>query len=519
MSATRTRILTALPDRPRLAAAGSLVLGILFALGVGWLILRGRGLYAVAAFLLVFLYLGILLRWQRGFYGLLVYLPFAGVVTLSLYPWKGLPMLHPALYKDWLFVFPTYLGFLAAVVLRRERSPRLERLPTALLIALSLLVLAHMANPGVPNALTGLIGAKVWLFYLPLYVLTFRLVASRRDLVLLLRLLVVLAVFPCAVGVAEYVLAQFVGYPALMDAIYGATAVPATQELTYFEVGGGLIARIPSTFTFVTQYFGFTLAMLVPCYLAGRADPSARWRRAARWAFALVVVASFLSGARAAFLFVPLLLALMYGFDRGFFGVMRAGFYVAGMLLVALAIASIATGALLRHVAELFRIYAQDTAYGGLVQAITSVPLGAGTGTNTGPARYAFERPEFFIAIQNYYAKAAYELGIPGLLLIWGLFAALIVLGFRNRRRLQDPALRACAAGLLAFVITMALNCFKGWLIDLDPVNVYFWVFAGLLAKLPYLERSADVPAHPFGPDERHPEGTRPALPPAQRIP
>lgn len=519
MLATRTRILPALPDRPRLAAAGSLVLGILFALGVGWLILRGRGLYAAGGSLVAFLYLGILLRWQRGFYGLLVYLPFAGVVTLSLYPWNGLPILHPALYKDWLFVFPTYLGFLAAVVLRRERSPRLERLPTALLIALSLLVLAHMANPGVPNALTGLIGAKVWLFYLPLYVLTFRLVASRRDLVLLLRLLVVLAVFPCAVGVAEYVLAQFVGYPALVDAIYGATAVPATQELTYFEVGGGLIARIPSTFTFATQYFGFTLAMLVPCYLAGRADPSARWRRAARWAFALVVVASFLSGARAAFLFVPLLVALMYGLDRGFFGVMRAGFYVAGMLLGALAIASIATGALLRHVAELFRIYAQDTAYGGLVQAITSVPLGAGTGTNTGPARYAFERPEFFIAIQNYYAKAAYELGIPGLLLIWGLFAALIVLGFRNRRRLQDPALRACAAGLLAFVITMALNCFKGWLIDLDPVNVYFWVFAGLLAKLPYLERSADVPAHPFGPDERHPEGTRPALPPAQRIP
>ena len=35
----------------------------------------------------------------------------------------------------------------------------------------------------------------------------------------------------------------------------------------------------------------------------------------------------------------------------------------------------------------------------------------------------------------------------------------------------------------------MALNSFKGWQIDLDPINVYFWVFAGFLLKLGYLDR------------------------------
>ncbi len=48
--------------------------------------------------------------------------------------------------------------------------------------------------------------------------------------------------------------------------------------------------------------------------------------------------------------------------------------------------------------------------------------------------------------------------------------------------------MRPCAAPLLAFFIAVALISFKGWLIDLDPLNVYFWVFAGALARLPSLD-------------------------------
>lgn len=72
-------------------------------------------------------------------------------------------------------------------------------------------------------------------------------------------------------------------------------------------------------------------------------------------------------------------------------------------------------------------------------------------------------------------------------MLILALFGALIWQGFRIRRRVQDPALRPYAAALLAFFVTIALNSFKGWLMDLDPINVNFWVFAGVMAKLPEL--------------------------------
>ncbi len=470
----------------RAGVAFFLVLALIGLVGCA-MILRGRGYLAFALLILGVFAVMILVRWQRGLYALLVYTPVAGIVTLSLSPWQGWPLLHPVLYKDWLFVLPSYLGYVTSLVFRRERLPRLPSLLTVGLVALTLLVLAQTANPGVPNTLTALIGVKVWLLYLPLCWVTFSLVSSVRSLWNLFRLLVALAVLPCAFGIVEYILSQLLGYEETLKAIYGAAAAQATQQFTYFNIGGGILPRIPSTFTFVSQYFGFTLAMLVPAYAVWRSDPSARWRTFSRWVLVLITVASFLSGARAAFVFVPLLLALMYGLDRGFAGALRAALYICISMSAMLLLARMTARGVFDHVSELLLNYAVDTAYGGLYLAITSMPLGSGTGTNTGSARYAFSRPEFYLAIQNYYAKAVYELGLPGLLVLLAVLAALVRLGWQARRRFRASSLRVPACAILAFVITMALNSFKGWLLDLDPINVYFWVFAGVLARLPAL--------------------------------
>ncbi|GAG83775.1 unnamed protein product, partial [marine sediment metagenome] len=158
-------------------------------------------------------------------------------------------------------------------------------------------------------------------------------------------------------------------------------------------------------------------------------------------------------------------------------------------MLTALHIAGIDPVALFQMMFRLTTHYSDVIVYKGLVDAIANAPLGLGTGMNTGPARFAFYDPRSFVAFENYYAKAVYELGIPGLLIVIGLFLTLIVLGYKAHRNLQDPGLRSCSAAILAFVITIALNSFKGWQIDLDPINVYFWVFTGILFKLEYLEQ------------------------------
>jgi hypothetical protein len=141
-------------------------------------------------------------------------------------------------------------------------------------------------------------------------------------------------------------------------------------------------------------------------------------------------------------------------------------------------------------VGGLFSDYARSAAYGGLLQAIATAPLGMGTGTNTGAARYALADPDAFIGIENYYAKAVYELGMPGLLVVAGLFLTIIFISLKARRRMLTPDLRYGANALLAFLVAIFLISFKGWQIDLDPVNVYYWLFAGILLKLPVLEES-----------------------------
>lgn len=485
----RARNFPAMAGQPRLAGVGMFLLMLLFTLAAGWLILGGHGLTAAGILAFSIVYLMILARWQRGVYGLLIYLPFAGLVTLAFHPWQGPALLNPLLYKDWLFVVPAYLGFLTAVVTRRERFPQLERLPSRLLVVLSVLVIAQTANPGVVNLPMALIGVKVWLFYIPLYFLTAALLVSRRQLIFLLRLMLVVAIVPCVIGIVEFVLGRLYGHLTVMEAVYGTMAPEAQQGFTVYEVGGGLLPRgTPSTFTFVTQFFGYLLSMLAVCYAMWRTDPSPGWRRLGLFMLIFAALNALLTGARSAFIFVPLWLLLAFGLDRGVTGLLRALAMVGGTLGGALSLLSMRASGLFDHVFELFGIYAQGTAYELLVQALVSAPLGNGTGTNTGPARYAIPDPASFFARENYYAKAVSELGIPGLLLTLAVFGALIWQGFRLRRRLHDPCLRPCAAPLLAFFITMALISFKGWLMDLDPVNVNFWVFAGVLAKLPDLD-------------------------------
>ncbi len=488
----RARNLPAIASQPRLAGAGLFLLILFFTLAVGWLVVRGQGLTAVGFLALSIFYLMILVRWQRGIYGLLIYLPFSGLVTLALYPWEGPALLNPVLYKDWLFVLPAYFGFLAAVVMRRERFPRLARLPSRLLIALSVLVIAQTANPHVANFLMALIGAKVWLLYIPLYFLAAALLISRRQLIFLLRLMLIVAIVPCAIGITEFALGRLYGHQTVMTTIYGTLAPEAQQGFGVYEVGGGLLPRgTPSTFTFVTQFFGYLLSMLAACYAVWRADPSPRWRRLGHTMLILVALNALLTGARTAFIFVPLVLFLAFGLDRGLRGLLQAIALAGGMLGGALVLLSMRAVGLFEHVADLFVAYAQGTAYELLVRALGSAPLGNGTGTNTGPARYALPDPASFTALENYYAKAVYELGIPGFLLIVALFGTLIWQGFRMRGRLQDPALRPYVAALLAFFIAIALNSFKGWLMDLDPINVNFWIFAGVMAKLPDLDTHA----------------------------
>lgn len=457
------------------------ILYIMLFLKYGELIL---GLLPLAA-----VWMNILFRWQRGIYLLLIYLPFAGVVTLLLYP---SPL--PTLFKDIFFVMPAYVSFCLFWVLKRPNvNIYIPKFIIASLSGLAVLVFVQMFNPSVANWLVAAIGAKVWLFYIPLMILASTLINYKEDIIKIFRIMVIIAWIPCTIGIIQWIGSMIIGYQVTMQAFYGDAAAGATQNFASFNIGGTFY-RIPSTFTFVAQYFGYTLAMVVPAFALMRMDPSRKWRRFSKLTLGFVIIASFLSGARAAYVFIPLLIMLIYLLEGKVKGLIWAMILIPVLLTVALGISGIDIGNLSDLMWTLFTHYADTIAYTGLVQSISQAPLGLGTGMNTGPARYAFADPNSFVAFENYYAKAVYELGIPGLVIVGLLFMLLIVYGYKAHQRIHDKKLRACSSALLAFIITMAINSFKGWQIDLDPINVYFWIFSGILLKLPYLKTVSDQP-------------------------
>ena len=84
--------------------------------------------------------------------------------------------------------------------------------------------------------------------------------------------------------------------------------------------------------------------------------------------------------------------------------------------------------------------------------------------------------------------KAWLELGAIGLAVVVALLVTIVYRGVRAHFMLRDPSLRVASAALLGVVIWSLVYAVKGQYLDLDPLNVYFWLFAGMLFKLPALE-------------------------------
>jgi len=437
----------------------------------------------IAAIVLVIpLYLYLIGHWRTAFQGLLFILPFTGLPVLLLPSPVGI------LFKDLAAVIPMYIGFLLWL---RLRPGALGGIPPGIAIAMllfSAIVLIQLANPAIPVMMMGFIGAKVWLFYLPVYFLAYAFCESEGDVIRVGRIVVALGFLPSIIGLAEFGLSFSIGYERTMTMIYGSHAEAFTQQFSHFSPDSEMdLFRIPSTFPFATQYIGFIIAIIPIAFFVMKTDPGRRWRTAARLCLTLLFAAGITSGSRQAFIFLPLEFFILIVLTNDLrTALTHLGAIALASLLLILPLWSKVT-TLYAYESTLFSHYADTIAKKGLQQAVTEAPLGKGTGTNTGAARYALQQDVSFVAIENYYAKTVYELGVAGLIILAFTFAAIVANGLATWRRASTREGHIIAGALVSFVMIICLNSFKGWALDLDPLNVYFWLFAGMLAKLRYI--------------------------------
>jgi hypothetical protein len=457
----------------------------------GLAVARGYGMPLLGLALFVAAVLLAVHNWRWAVVGLLVYMPFSGLSVIALYPHTTVPVL----VKDFLFVLPAYLGFIALRTSRRDNFS-FKGAPVVLFVMLALLVVGQAFNPDLPNALVGAIGIKVWLLYIPLYFLGYHLIRDKADLCRMLGLMSVVALPAIVLGIIEAVLVNG-GHANLVYRFYGNAASATTQNFAEFNLaGGGSIRRVSSTFSFGAQYYAFAISMIVVTYgwLRSRSGHS-RWSLLGRTAWLLAIAAALTSGSRGAIVFVPLLILLITLFEGGhftrLFGRMLAP---AAVLLGALSVFHSPLRVLIGHVLQVGRQEFASVFVLGFSRAFDLTFTGVGTGADTSASRYAFAQAVAPPGVggtwyESWYVKAALELGIAGLLLVALTIGVILTRGWHAHRSLRDPGLRAVSAALLAFLVWNLIYGIKGQYMDFDPINVYFWLFAGIVMKLPALER------------------------------
>jgi len=473
----------ATPARRARMPALWLLLTVLAGLGPAAAIGAGMTVQALAVVAVLSAVLTALCSWRVAVYGLLLYVPLSGLPALVLYEHRAVV----ALLKDVLFVGPAYLGFTVSVLSRRV-PPTAPGLPIVPFAALAVLVGIQVFNPALPNRLAGLIGLKLWLGYVPLYLLGYHLVRDAAGAARVFRLVALTALLPAAVGVVQAVLLAS-GHADLVYRLYGPSAAAVTQGFAAFQVGDGLLRRVPGALPFVTQFFLFLAASIA--LAEGWRQTLPRRCRGARLTAEMVclglLLACFLTGARLAFVFSPLLVILLRLCVGG--GALRALGTCAGTMLAAVALLGVEVGALVHHLFEVAQAELRFVVLEGFVRAWSVGWLGLGAGADATAARYAFPDPALWRAVdgvwyEGWFVRAWLELGVVGLALVLIGYGAVVAALARRYRHVSEARSRALSGAVLALLIWALLTGVKGQTLDLDPLNMYFWLFAGVATRV-----------------------------------
>jgi hypothetical protein len=421
-----------------------------------------------------------LIKWRFSFYGLLLYLPFAGMVSLM----NGQSAVT-LLAKDFVFVIPAYLSFF----LFHPRDMQKARVPGSMLATMAIiavLVVFQSANPNIPNFLVAAIGVKVWLLYMPLLFLASSAVSSKEELQSFLRLNVVLGLIPLTIGLLQWLGIQTIGVANTAEAIYGTNFVVEDYDIFREIDYQGATYRITSTFSAVGQYTCYTMVIIALSATVAISDQERRWRRFSAAVLVIAIVAAILSGSRGAIFFIPVVLVPIMALAGRFVGLLALAVLVPILFVVALGAGGVDPTLLLDEVGGFLVYYAQEYGWNVVIQALLEHPLGLGTGMNTSAARYAFGFDVFY-AVESYYVKSIVELGFVAFPLIIFWLWMPIVRGIKLATGGSTAELRRYAAGFTGFFVFVAVFSVRNWPLDIDPINVYFWVLAGVFFKLPLI--------------------------------
>jgi hypothetical protein len=429
-------------------------------------------------------------NWRLGLNLLVGIVFFGGIAAVRVSSGDIASSVPAIIFRDLFVVLPLYLGFF----LSKPGSVALQRMPIDMalgfLILMGWLFVCAFNTADISQLVIGL---KVWLFYLPFFVVGMGLASQPAAMQGFFRTILILGMITCVIGLLQYGLIQVMGYqPAL--AIFFGNSGAAGITLGGGDVVGTIegIYRIPGTFSFVTQYTQFIYLYLTVAVIEANWDSDFRYRKIGQGAMFLALLAGILSGTKAAPLVYPAFVAIY-----GLFGLVNAS--IIAMMPIAAIVGIIVISF---YQLDLLSFFSLSSDYAtGVVQdfsggqqmsdALSNGFFGAGIGSSTGGARYVVSGAENLtspLGFESFFGKIAAELGSAGLFIftIFLITIAIKVLAasLRNRSR---PA-NSIVAPFAAYIFYNLISSIKGSVIDIDPANIFFWLGLGIIVQLDNLK-------------------------------
>ena len=498
-------------DVPQIGKALAAALALGGALCVAWLVSRaieadalhglmglGAGLAAVVAITKT---AG---DWQSGAYLFLSWLLFEDFIRKymgnNMFIYFG---------KD-VLIGTTYVALLMA----RIRGEHVERFRVPFKYALGMFFLVGLAqvfNPGSPSLWYGLLGLKLYFYYIPLMFVGYAMLRTEDDLRRFLTVNMGLAIPIALVGILQAIIGQDFLNP------HGGADIDALGHLVRTTPSGRLVARPPSVFVSEGRSFDYlTLALILALGTAGYLLlRTQRGRKIVFPALALVAVATVLSGGRGAFVWgaanaVVLSVGMIWGappkLGEGYRlvkAVRRSFVFVTLALALTVTLFPDVVGARLAFYRETVALGSPDSETASrawdypvenLSKAFTDPdwPIGHGIGTASLGGQYVARilgAKATGVGVESGYGNLIVELGILGPLLWLAWTTSLMLAAFKVLLKLKGTWAFPIALSIVWFAFYLLFpRTFLGMQGYQDFVlNAYLWLLVGVLFRLPAL--------------------------------
>ncbi len=436
---------------------------------------------------------------RLAIWGFLIYLPISGTVTY----WIGGGNALFQLAKD-AFYIPAVLALYREIkgkklpfLIPPQLGPALNILLGVCLLTLLFVNGAQQFGPGPEGQPLpmGLLGMKVFVGYIPLIGCSYYLIRSKKEFLWLTRTHILLALLCCGLGVLQYWM-LLSGRCAGTRGYVGSDLFKATLDAKCL-VGGSLVfspevnmIRLPGTFVAPWQWAWFLIANLFFTFASAFNDPSLIWKVLSFLAMALIFVNSVISGQRIALALVPVFTVILLVVTGQLTNIKRFVPIAAGLGIVGFVALVIFPDVVTERIDSFVSRWnaSPPTDFIAHQAEFTSKGqsgfFGQGLGRATNSARMFGETK----LIETYYPKLLYEIGPAGVIGFLIFVTTLTYLAFKTYRSVKDKNLRGYGASYWVFILFISYNTYY-YPLDVDPVAIYYWVFAGLLFKLPDLDR------------------------------